>query len=226
MARYQITGDDGLIAEGDDAAEMNRRLTEGVLKGRDVILCMAHDAGARTFTLREAGTDDDLRTIVLDDDFRADSTAVSAQADLAVAMQPDLRLDGPYTDFDEWCDETGLDPSFHGCEDTPGTGDIFDAACRLALRVNAGLTAIADTEGGEYSGFVASVPGRDQRQTFFGEGVSEDLNDLCRWASCNDLEVVIGRNAVETAIEVGMTVEWGPERGPFFASKSPEGPEI
>lgn len=71
---------------------------------------------------------------------------------------------------------------------------------------------------------MASIPGRDQRLTFFGEGVSEDLRDLCRWASCNDLEVVIGSNAVETAADIGMTVEWDPEGRPFFASKTPEGP--
>ena len=178
------------------------------------------DQGCREFVVRHVRLDMDLKVLTTDADLKVENTAIPEIADNAVLSQPGLISPSIGFEYDEWLEMTGLDDSFRGSAEIPGTSDLYDASLRIRARANIGATKTIRpiyTQGDldSYEGFVASSEDGDDA-VFRGEGLSEDLRDAQNWAEIRGVDLILHEKMAELGAEDGISLVFDETGKPGF----------
>lgn len=174
------------LARGADFRELSRSVAN-VTPGLE--------GPVSAYVIRDVRTGHDLQIFALGADGRPLEDAPHLRAERAILDQPGLRAPSPETEYEEWCEMTGQDPSFVGDGAIPGTGDLHEAALRVRAREAHGLVVtigpvIEPDAPLAYHG-MAVLSERGREAVFSGEGVTEDWKDAHRFADHHRYEVQV-----------------------------------
>lgn len=183
--------------------------------------------GARDFIIRQVETGRDLLILSIDENLDLNENTAARIAERRILVDEYLLPDTLDHDFDEWAELNGLDTSFYGGPDVPGTADLYDAGMRILARQEIGrvMTVRANYIEGElndtYAGF--TVEGFDGREeTFFHEGLTEDFRDAKRWAETKSNDLIIDRSVLAIGDEPGFEIVFDDAMVPEIRTTAPD----